>query len=186
MLRFASTVLKNPMEGIFQRVPSARSSQGWAVFVLLLIAFTVTPMTYVKCSLPKVDTSGWITVTTGVFSLRVPPDFRRLKVQGYDSLVGKWEGKDAWFSYDFGRYSGPPSDSMDYRDFRICVTHIDNREVQIAVYRRRDRAYAVHAYWEDIGEGDERLSLYGEARNKENRKRLLAVVAQIQFLQGDE
>lgn len=139
-------------------------------------------MTSAACMFPDIDTSQWTVVETSVFSFRVPPELRRVNVQGYDSLVGRWDGESAWITYDFGRYSGPPKQSEDLAEFHACVALIDGREAQVATYRRDDGAFAVSAYWADIGRGDKRLSMFGEAQDTTSRSRLLALVAQVRFL----
>jgi hypothetical protein len=117
-------------------------------------------MTSAECTFPDIDTTDWTSIETSAFSLRIPPELRRQHVQGYDSLVGKWQGDDAWISYDFGRYSGPPGNLEDFAEFRVCVALIDEREARVATYRRDDGALAII---------------------EANRDRLLAVVAQVRF-----
>jgi hypothetical protein len=151
-------------------------------FLFSLIVFWTSTMTSAECTFPDIDTTDWTSVETSAFALLLPPELRRLKVQGYDSLVGKWQGDDAWITYDFGPYSGPQDNFEDFTEVQVCIARIDDREAKVATYRRDNGELAVSAYWADIGHGDKRLAIYGEAVDEVNRNRLLAVVAQVRFL----
>ncbi|WP_310821131.1 hypothetical protein [Stratiformator vulcanicus] len=64
----------------------------------------------------------------GKFSFHAPPDLKEQPVQGIDSFVGRYNGKEMTLSFDYGWYSN----ALDGEGYEGKWTKIDGRRAWIA------------------------------------------------------
>lgn len=101
-------------------------------------------------SLDRVDTRSWSRVRIGGVRFRVPPSYRRHKVQGIDSALGAWRGRNGQeISTDYGIY-GAPFQAISYRvhaTFAVCQGSDGVETPQIVTFRTAKGEYGVGFYW---------------------------------------
>ena len=138
------------------------------------------------CTAPAVAISDWQEARGSAFTLRLPPDFRRVAVQGIDSEVGEWSNGEATVGYDYGRYSDRLENAPQGASaVEICETTIGGRPARVRRYRTEKGDYAVEAHWPWT---ENSLTLWGVARTPRDANVLLAIVHSVRLRQaaGDE
>lgn len=86
---------------------------------------TASPVTSVSgdCPAQTVETSSWQTVSEKGFSFKLPPDWQKQTLQGFDSLVGRWQTSENRFVYyDYGGYSSTLDEGREMlKDYGECT-----------------------------------------------------------------
>lgn len=136
----------------------------------------------------KVDTADWKRSDEGPFSFLLPSDFTREKVQGIDSLVGKFVSTSkAVIAYDYGRYSNQLGELDSHAE--LNKSSFDSQGATALLVTARDSAqgaktpgYIVAATWRTIpGAPSTRLTIYCTTPRAADRERLEAVLRSVKL-----
>lgn len=149
------------------------------------------------CPAPATDTAQWRVVDHGAFSMRIPPGYSAVRVQGIDSYVGKYtaDGGRAEIGFDYGMHADPLQPEPEaHADYRSCTEDIGGRSALIVVgvilsseYRDQHGRQLVAATWRNVGmsdgmiRGPVHLTIHADTRDVSRVSELLAVLRTVRF-----
>lgn len=141
------------------------------------------------CGAAGADTAGWRRVDAGPFSFAAPREYRRQRVRGIDSYLGRWSAsRRREVSFDWGMYSSPLDETAtQLQDSRECTAEIGGRRARVVsgydsagTWHGPGRTYVVAAAWRDVRPGMH-LTLSATAPDSADVPALLSIVRSIRF-----
>jgi hypothetical protein len=138
------------------------------------------------CPQKAVDSSQWLTHDEGAFTLRLPPGLERQPSSGIDSQVRLWSSDSLRVSYDYGYYSNPLTAEYaeHFPGLRVCEEAGAHGSPRVVIYQTKDGLAGLAAHWAQLSQdafGTMSLSVFGAARDPEQRAVLLAIIRSVRF-----
>lgn len=134
------------------------------------------------CSFATPPVTGWTTYDEGGFTIRLPPAYERIPVQGIDSRVGRWEGPGGSVGYDLGAYANPlrPNELTPFPGLVVCQESDGRGAPRIIRYSPPAGGYAVSAHWPGSGTTGP-LTVEGVVERPEDRGEILAIIHSVRM-----
>ena len=146
------------------------------------------------CPGPHLEMKSWTLIQQKHFTFSVPPEFRELKVRGFDSWGREFHAPDSSVSVGFswGPFSNPLKgpDMEGFQHFDACEQEIGGRTARIVTLwplgsgflgeSPADNRYAAGATWRDVAP-KMRLTMFGWARDRKGLDQLLQIVRTVKF-----
>jgi len=142
------------------------------------------------CAIPPTEPGSqeWRRVQLDGFSMSLPPDYHEVEVQGKDAYVGSYEASDSTgrISFGLGGFPVPLDRSEGFSRYGSCSEVIGGKEAKVISAVRLDGEipqeyrYFLGAAWREV-RPHLHLTLWGEAKNLNQVKRLLAVLRTVRF-----
>lgn len=123
--------------------------------------------------------SDWKEIQTKEFSIMAPQGWRLEELQGIDSYVGTITNGEVEIMFDYGWYSGDPSEGNN--DYYVDKKNIDGFDARLFSSRKNNDA---GIFFNNLGGGEvsqNRLSLYASDLASEEHDLLFAIFETIKF-----
>lgn len=123
--------------------------------------------------------NNWQSVDAGSFTLSLPPGWEFNVQQGIDSYVAEFIGDGVRLGFDYGWYSNPLADESD-PSYVVTYDAIDGKKAKIVVPKEIGNG-TTGVYFEDVGDGMNRLEISGENLTSSQQDVVLTIFRSIQF-----
>jgi hypothetical protein len=126
-----------------------------------------------------VDTAWWGRIDTGVFTMRLPRGYRKIRAQGIDSDVDGWRashGRKVGSDYGWTEYVGDGSDS----DPNLVCERGPGGAWMIVAYEQ-NAAYGIAYYARDPSADNRSLVLRAESPRRQDMPELLAIIHSVRW-----
>jgi hypothetical protein len=135
------------------------------------------------CPPPRIDVTSWVRIDCRTFSLKLPKEFRKVKVRGIDSYVGSFATVDssATLLFDWGGFSDPLTRIEGFAYYASCTDSIGGKTARLISATRRGQGDRVAAAaWREVVPGVH-LTIWCTARDRRGAERLLAALRTVEF-----
>ncbi len=121
----------------------------------------------------------WQRIQTDTFSIGLPQGWVFIEKQGIDSYIGEFQGDGITLLFDYGWYSGDPS--QDNPDYTVTEKIINGFTARLFTSEKNQDA---GVYFDNVGgEGGliNKLSVYGSGLSKEDHDLVFSIFSSIRF-----
>jgi hypothetical protein len=160
-------------------------------FLLMIIMWTLA-----TCSVPYqekvIQPADWNLISACGARFYLPPDFKTEQIQGIDSCVKKYRGKDTVMVLDVLGYITPDAsrkeEYSEERDFRYEKTKVGGRRAEIITYFETDLRkeaeglnYVAVLFVPQMRQVGGNLTIWLNSKSPEERDRVMKIFQTVRF-----
>ena len=133
--------------------------------------------------------TGWTLIKACSAEFYLPPDFKEERVQGIDSCVKKYRGKNTVMVLDVLGYITPDAsrreEYSEEREFRYEITTVGGRRSEIITCILQNAAeglnYAAVLFVPQMGKDGGNLTIWLNSKSPEERERVMKLFQTVRF-----
>ena len=127
---------------------------------------------------------NWIHVDAKFFEFFIPPDMKKVEIQGIDSHVGQFGSEKIKLIFDYGMYSDPLDDEKGMPNLTVRKERIDGRRTKIVSFRKSESDFVLAVHFPKAGpgyKGGRKLTLYTDCVSESEYDTVMKIFRSIKF-----